>query len=104
MGESEYLDYAIPAMVKLDPDGNMLWHKEHDVILDFGAVSHIYETNDKGFVTAISAHVEFSRSLMGTLKTDSLGNTPCTADLLTLEMVDREDLVVVDVDFNKVKF
>ncbi|MBL4662073.1 MAG: T9SS type A sorting domain-containing protein [Flavobacteriaceae bacterium] len=102
-GGSEYLDTNVPLMLKMDPDGNMLWHKEQNVFIQYFPGGDIYETSDKGFIGSFPANVDGDQ-LFGILKTDSMGNSPCVDELLTLEIIDREELIVVDLEFSRSSF
>ncbi|MFT5818946.1 MAG: hypothetical protein ACI8ZM_000167 [Crocinitomix sp.] len=102
-GASDYgLEY-LPVFLKMAPDGTILWHKEQNIGLEYGVGSDVYQTHDKGFIADIT--VKFGdHQLLGTLKTDSMGNASCAEELLSLEMVDWEDLIIVDLHFDRHSF
>jgi hypothetical protein len=102
-GSGEYLTANVPMLFKFDIDGNMLWHREQNLDLPFSVATNIYETNDKGFFAGVVPEFD-GDGLFGIMKMDSLGNTACTEELLSFEVVDRSPLMVEDLSFTRSGF
>lgn len=102
-GGSEYLEDYVPLLLKIDTDGNLLWKKEFNVMLNYQPLGEIFETSDLGLVGEIPVKSGYN-GLFGTLKTDADGNNPCAAELINYELVPREDFITVDLNFARSGF